>query len=135
MLRVPTMTQAPMNKSHQALMLPRLVNRPSCRSGMARSASLARAVVAARSSTASEQRIAFRLDSRGRRDKQWVNMTGEVSSERFRYPRRNLTRKWRSRQRRSDPRGAESKEATYNRVDGNPPCSGWVAANLRFKIG
>src|SRR5215469_1567761 len=72
-----------MNNSHQALMPPRLVKVPWCKSGMARSASLACAEAAIRSSAANAPRIVFRLGRRGRRDAYGVNMSGEVSLEGF----------------------------------------------------
>ena len=85
---VPQMTQAPANSSFQAVIplvgSPGVVKkRPSCKSGMARSASLAQAEVAATSSAASAPRNIFKLDGQGRRERNWVIMTGEVSLNAF----------------------------------------------------
>src|SRR5947207_14248285 len=62
MPRVPRITKEPQNRSQPGVMPPRVSNFPcSQRSGMAKSASLARAVVPARSKTATDQIIGFRL--------------------------------------------------------------------------
>src|SRR5262245_56480965 len=61
MPRVPAMTQAPAKRRFQALMPPRLVKVPLCRSGMARLASLACADEAARSRTRRGPAIFFKL--------------------------------------------------------------------------
>src|SRR5437899_9148539 len=59
---VPVMTMAPQNRSHQALIsAPRMLNLPACKSGIARSASLAHAGVAVNRRTRTDQKISFKF--------------------------------------------------------------------------